>query len=527
MRRLSFHTRIAVISALVSTAVLVLFGLLAWSLVYRQLQTVPDVRLRHFGERWATRLRADSAWDAVRRAFNHERRPGRPAIPLVTVLNNAEWNVLFQTTGWPENLTPPAPDEIQPSTRVATPPGGVETPPAFAPPERTAARGRDTSGRRRAPWMRGRRRLPPGPGLMPGPISLVAPPVFMTREADGIPWRMGVFRNREVTVITAVSVESLRDEADKVRTAFLLAIPLALICTGAGAWFVSTRATSPIEEIRRTAEQITARGLDRRVPVAPTGDELERLTRVLNDMLDRLQRSFEQATRFSADASHELKTPLTIMQGELESAMAQSHAGSPEQVTFARLLEETQRLKEITGALLRLSRADAGHLALSVGEVDLSAEVQGLAEDAEVLGMALRLGVETDIQPGVMLQADRALLRQAFQNLLSNAVKYNKPEGIVRIALSPGHEGKGAELILENSGQEIPVEERARVFERFHRWVPGEESVSKGVGLGLNLALEIIHAHGGDLRLDDSTSGLTRFVVVLPEKPTSWERAVT
>ena len=157
----------------------------------------------------------------------------------------------------------------------------------------------------------------------------------------------------------------MHGELNYLRDAFLLTFPLALLLIGIGGWVIGSRAFRPLKAIADTAEHVTARGLDQRIPLVDSDGEVARVVRVLNGMMDRLEKSFHQATRFTADASHELKTPLTIMQGELENALQGAPAGSNEQQVFNNLLEETQRLKNITRNLLLLAQADSGQLKLS------------------------------------------------------------------------------------------------------------------------------------------------------------------
>ena len=234
-------------------------------------------------------------------------------------------------------------------------------------------------------------------------------------------------------------------------------------------------------------------------------------------MMDRLQRSFKQATRFSADASHELKTPLAIMQGEIENAIQEARPGSKEQQVLGNLLEETQRLKTITSGLLMLARADAGQLRPSLQNVDLSAMLEGLMEDARMLANGARLDFETKLPTGVMVRADPGFLRTALLNLLVNAVKYNEAGGRVEVVL----ESLGAQVrvTIGNSGPGIPERDQALVFSRFHRADAARQRTVDGLGLGLSLAREMVRAHGGELVLQESRPGWTSFVLTLgPEQ---------
>jgi signal transduction histidine kinase len=233
-------------------------------------------------------------------------------------------------------------------------------------------------------------------------------------------------------------------------------------------------------------------------------------------MIDRLEASFHQATRFSADASHELKTPLAVMQGELENALQSAPTGSPEQQVFANLLEETQRLKTITRSLLLLAQADAGQLPLTREPINLSAALEGLKEDLEALAAESRLEVRFNAEPDLRVRADWPLLRQAILNLLHNAVRYNDPAGYIEVTLA-SRNGQ-VELEVSNSGPGIPASDQARVFDRFFRVDAARGRRTDGVGLGLSLAREIVGAHQGRLVLKEGRPGHTRFALTLPDE---------
>ena len=302
-------------------------------------------------------------------------------------------------------------------------------------------------------------------------------------------------------------------ELDRLRNAFLVALPLALSLVGLGGWLVAGRALRPLRMIASTAERVTARGLDQRIPVSNEDPEIARVISVLNRMMDRLENSFQQATRFSADASHELKTPLAIMQGELENALQEASPGSREQQVFSGLLEETQRLKTITRGLLLLARADSGQLKPAAETVDLTSILEGIIEDTRVLAEEMRLDFEVKLAPGINVQADPVLLRTALLNLFVNAVKYNEPGGKIRVDLESL--ASQAVLTIGNSGPGIPEDDQTRIFTRFHRVDVARQRQVDGVGLGLSLAREIARAHGGDLELQESRPGWTSFVLRL------------
>lgn len=351
-----------------------------------------------------------------------------------------------------------------------------------------------------------------GGGGTPGLFTKI--PRFFTVRAGDSAWRLGILGNNEVRLVVGLNFDQVQAELNRMRNIFAVTLPLALLLVGSGGWLVAGRALRPLNTISAMAEGVTAQGLDKRIPASGSDVEITRLVRVLNGMMDRLEASFRQATRFSADASHELKTPLAVMQGELENALQAAEPGSAAQQVFGNLLEETQRLKRITRGLLLLSQADAGQLKLAIEDVDFSAELEGLIEDARVLAADSNLAFDVRIEPRVRVQADRSLLQMALLNLLSNAVKYNEPGGAVAVTLEAGD--AQARLTVCNSGPGVPPSDQARVFERFYRADPTRTRAQDGLGLGLSLAREILHAHRGRLVLAESRPGRTRFEVTLP-----------
>jgi signal transduction histidine kinase len=252
--------------------------------------------------------------------------------------------------------------------------------------------------------------------------------------------------------------------------------------------------------------------LEQRVPIGATDVEFVELIQVFNQMLSRLEHSFKQASRFSADAAHELKTPLAILQGELERTLQQAEPGSEVQQGLSNLLDEVRRLSGIVRKLLLLSLADAGQMALYRVGVDLSGLLIEMLEDIELL--APHLEIQTEIAEDLRVQGDRDLLIQVLQNLISNAIKYNLPNGWIRIVAR--RQGATVLITISNCSKEIPTGDRDRIFDRFHRGDPARTRKVEGIGLGLSLAREIARSHGGDLTLDPTLSGQTAFTLTLP-----------
>lgn len=337
-------------------------------------------------------------------------------------------------------------------------------------------------------------------------------PKFRSMRAAGRSWRVIVAGTDEVRLVVGMDLAGHGDHSRRVLLGMAAVMPLALALVALGGWLLAGRALAPVRKLTEATEAITARGLDQRIPEESEDVEFARLIRVFNEMMERLERSFGQATRFSADSAHELKTPLTILHGELAQALHEAEAGSAQQQVYSDLLEEVQRLRGIVRKLLLLAQADAGELRPHLEPMDLSRAVEANCEDIEVL--APELTVSTKLQPDVSVMADPDLLNQVLQNLVVNAIKYNREDGEIRVSLSS--EGGKVSLTIANTGEPIPAEHRERVFDRFYRADPSHGRSVDGVGLGLSLAREIVRAHGGELRLDDREDGMTAFTVTLP-----------
>ena len=496
MKRIPFRLKIALLSAGISGLVLQAFGVVAWLFISHQKLESVDTEIRSLGARhpgWiATRGNYQRFDNALAFIFGEEHQD-----QIILLVKDANGSVLYTSSGWPSDLDP-----AQLDCTLADDPKALVV---------------GASGQEGAAAGFGRGRGGPGRGLGPGAGGATATftkiPRFQTTSTARGDWRLGMLGTAETTLVIGLNYGPMRHELDQLRRAMLLALALALLLVGAGGWLVASRALRPMKTIADVAERVTARGLDARIPSLNEDPEIARVIQVLNRMMDRLEASFRQATRFSADASHELKTPLAIMQGELENALQSAAPGSSEQQLFSNLLEEIQRLKTITRSLLLLAQADAGQLTLAPEPVDLSAEIENLIEDARVLATDSRLHFDVQLQPEIHITADRALLHTALFNLISNAIKYNEQDGKISFRLNSA-ESK-AVFTIGNNGPGIPLEDQPKIFTRFFRGGRVKSPVVEGMGLGLSLAREIVRAHGAELSLQESRAGWTCFKVTL------------
>ena len=296
----------------------------------------------------------------------------------------------------------------------------------------------------------------------------------------------------------------------------LFGVPLLVLGIGLTWWF--TRGTlDKLQSLTDAAAGLHAGNLEINLPSpAPVRDELDRLIEVFREMARRLDHSFAQTRDFTLNASHELKTPLAIMRGEVETELRTAPPEPDREAWMESLLEEIDRLARVVDGLTFLAKVDAGLIPLKMEPVDLAELVRDAVADAKSLADPHNLNVSAAIpECPCMVRGDRHRLRQLLLNLADNAVKYNVPNGSVGISLS--HEHDSMVLVFSNPGPGIPAEVADRVFERFFRAASHHRHHTEGSGLGLNIARWIVKSHGGDITVLTGPDGLTRATVRLPQ----------
>lgn len=314
--------------------------------------------------------------------------------------------------------------------------------------------------------------------------------------------RLLVYQTRLAQIAVGYSVQEIEAVLRQLAVVLLWAVPAVLVVSVVGGWLLARASLRPVETIRQTAETITAQNLSLRIPEPPTHDEIAQLVRTLNQMIARLEASFQQIRQFSADVSHELRTPLTILLGELELALRSRKSPEEYEAVLSSMLEEVLRLHRIIERLLELARAESGQLTLERELVDLAALVQEIATDVELLAQERGLCISSQTEPGVWVLGDALRLRQAVLNVVDNALKYTPPGGQVRLSVrSEAHE---ALVEVHDTGIGIPPEEQPRIFERFYRVEKSRARLSNsdGAGLGLAIVRWIVEAHGGQIEVD-------------------------
>ncbi len=295
-----------------------------------------------------------------------------------------------------------------------------------------------------------------------------------------------------------------------------IAIPLALLLGSYGGLLLANQALRPVDRITRAADRIAAGDLTERVPEPAKMDEIGRLAATFNHMISRLQAAFERQKQFTSDASHEMRTPLAVMRGDIEITLRRERTVDEYQRVLTSNLEEIVRLSRLVEDLLTLARADAGRVELRYEPIELNELCQQMVEYISPLAHQREqtLGYDAPNAP-VMINADVQRIKQLLLNLLDNAIKYTEPAGDITLGLKT--EDKDAVITVADTGRGIPPEDLPHIFDRFfRRSAKISDRSAAGFGLGLSIVKWIVDSHGGKTEAQSEVGKGTTFTVRLP-----------
>lgn len=347
--------------------------------------------------------------------------------------------------------------------------------------------------------------------------SLVAPSTFL---AGDVPLRVLSAEvqvgNQSYDVQVAAPLGEFYGAQRRFETVLVVSIPIFLLCSAAGGYWMSARALAPVDRITLTARTIGARNLSNRLEVPQTRDELQRLTETLNGMLERLEHAFRQITQFTADASHELRTPISLMRTEAEITLSQPRSAGEYREAFASVYAELESTSELVEKLLILARADSGAETLQNGTVDFGEILREVCHKGRVLAEHKAISFRDHIpaQP-LWIKGEANSLRRLFLILIDNAVRYTPPGGSVEVTGVLSDDTRSALGVVRDTGIGIASVDLPHIFERFYRADKARSHESGGVGLGLSIGRWIAAAHGGTIEVESSPGNGSVFRVQL------------
>ena len=350
------------------------------------------------------------------------------------------------------------------------------------------------------------------------------PAGFDTQLDQGEPWRV----YRQAVQIGDVSgwIQVAQDLDPVIATLanlqrqIFLFLPLALLLAGLGGYFLASRALRPIDRITQTAQAINASDLDQRIYYQGPADEVGRLAKTFDTMLDRLQTAFERERRFTGDAAHELRTPLAALKGRIGVTLSRPRQPQAYVDTLQEMEGHVDRLIRLSSDLLFMARLDRGQIMRQVENIDVGDFLGAVLDQVRPLAIAKAITLDENIPGGLTMGGDMDLLIRLFLNLLENAVKYTPDKG--RVTIQAARKTPFIQITISDTGPGIAAEHLPHLFERFYRAESdrarlGQNNDQGGAGLGLAIAYEITRAHGGALEVQSEPGEGTTFIVQLPE----------
>lgn len=321
----------------------------------------------------------------------------------------------------------------------------------------------------------------------------------------------------EIAVSLERSLETLRLFDNRV---LLGGMTLLIIAVPVGFWLYR-QALRPVTKAVRAARRLDPKDMSARLPTSGSGDELDQLSQVINELLAKLEKHHQRVAKFTADASHELRTPLAAMRTSIDVALQRPRDSEEYRTALESLGEQCDRLTTVVEKLQLLARADAGRLQVRADEVDLGRLVEETSEFLAPLAEERGLSIECKAARNVKVAGDQAYLRQLLVNLIDNAIKFTPSGGSIVVSVDAC--GEGASIQVVDSGTGIPKDDVDQLFERFYRSASARSQ--KGSGLGLSICRSIVESHGGTITASSDGEKGSTFTVTLPLRRPSFSES--
>jgi len=321
--------------------------------------------------------------------------------------------------------------------------------------------------------------------------------------------------NRTYLIQVATEMDDFYSALYRIKALLLVSIPIFLICAWFGGYWMSRHALDPVDRIIQTAKNISVQNLSSRLEVPRTGDELQGLSETLNGMLERLETAFKKITQFTADASHELRTPVAVMRTRAELSLRRARSVDDYRDTVAQIHSELERTSDLIEKLMFLARADSGAEPIPFAPVDLREIVREVCTQGSALAEAKQVTFRENLPDHSMwVQGDEDLLRRLFLILIDNAVKYTPADGTVEVSVVEKDGTATGEI--RDTGIGIASADLPNIFERFYRADKARSRETGGTGLGLSIGRWIAEAHAGTIEVESSPEHGSTFQVRLP-----------
>lgn len=315
-------------------------------------------------------------------------------------------------------------------------------------------------------------------------------------------------------VSVAYPEEEIQQTLRELFSAYTIAFPIAIFISMFGGWLLARFSLKPVDKIINAAHDITAHNLSRRLPMPSSNDEIGRLTSTLNEMIERLQDSFEQIRQFTSDVSHELRTPLAILMGEMELALRSPKQNVQYKETIMSALEEVTRLSKVVQSLLEISRAETGQVKIDFLPLNISDTIRDIAEDMQILAEEKGIKLESIIEDNIIIMADYVRIHQTLINVIDNSIKYNRPNGSVLVRMQT--DSQRAVIRISDTGVGIPDDCLEHIFDRFFRVDKARSRDVDGTGLGLAIVKWIVESHHGTIEVESQLGKGTMFTIKFP-----------